>query len=1089
MKQFYLVLVFILLFKMTFSQINEFGYPLYKYFDAKEYNGHVQNWDIVQDSSGLIYMANIDGVLQYDGVEWRKINIDKNPEIRSLAIDKRGIIYVGCSNQFGLIRPNDSGQLKYRSLLPKLDTAYVSFSRVYNVNVIADTVYFSSDKYTLFKYLINQDSIFVIKLPKYSLFTFKVGDEIYGGSFVDGLFKIKNDSTVKLIDGDFYSRKAIYSVINDSGNLIIITGNSGIFSYNKLSGKSTELFTSETRNILKNSTLYSSCRLQNDIVLDALGSGIITVDKQTGQIRSILDSEVGIQDHLCTSVKKFSNSRSLWASLNIGLSRIEYDSPIRYFGKESKLEGSVNDIVRFRDKIYVATDLGVFYLRFGQDNKPEFTKIEGIDEQIFSLTIVHDNKGNDERLIIGSINGIYQFTTISEPISLIEENLNGIDKLFDIKVNKSKNDFRIYVLKLLYSSSDQILWVGSSSRIIGLRNIGNQWVVTPAVFDLGDAVGSIIESVDHKIWVSTKQNGVYCISGKDTEYTIKKYTEENGLPVNYALVLNNILDEITCSSTYGIYVYDPESDSFIRDARFQEKYTNGSLEIVKVYNFENYVFVNSNDKDANLAQLVRDGNQFVDGSKLLRRIGTLRTDCMYGDSNYLWIASSNGLYTYNLNSQFKEINQFPCLIRKVEGRDSVYFNGTFFQKVSTGNIPVSFQPDYQKPVIPYWRNDITFHFASPYYEGSEAIVYSYYLDGFKSNWSKWNSESKAVFTNLDEGEYAFKVKAKNCYGDESEIGTYSFTILPPWYRTIIAYFGYFIIALLSIYIIVKLYTRKLKQEKIRLEGIVRERTAEIREQRDEIAEQKQSIEDSILYARRIQRAILPSNELAEEILPEYFILFRPRDIVSGDYFWMNKIGNRVIVAAADCTGHGVPGAFMSMLGVSFLNEIVLKENTTEPHLILNKLRERVKKTLKQEGKEGEAKDGMDIAVVTIDENQHKLYFAGAYNPAYIYRGTELIELKADRMPIGIYIKEKESFTLNEYNYQKGDSFYIASDGYVDQFGGPKKDKFKSKSFKELLASIQDKSMNEQHEILNQTIEDWIGEDEQIDDMVVIGVRL
>jgi serine phosphatase RsbU (regulator of sigma subunit) len=181
-----------------------------------------------------------------------------------------------------------------------------------------------------------------------------------------------------------------------------------------------------------------------------------------------------------------------------------------------------------------------------------------------------------------------------------------------------------------------------------------------------------------------------------------------------------------------------------------------------------------------------------------------------------------------------------------------------------------------------------------------------------------------------------------------------------------------------------------------------------------------------------------------------------------------------------------------MLGVSFLNEIVLKEGIVEPHLILNKLRNRVKKTLKQEGKEGEAKDGMDVALVVFDETQKKLYFSGAYNPVLIYRGEELFEIKADRMPIGIYIKEKESFTLNEFDYQSGDTFYIFSDGYPDQFGGPKGQKFRIKTMKALLASIQDKPMNKQKEILNKTIEDWMAEtegQEQIDDMVIIGVKL
>jgi serine phosphatase RsbU (regulator of sigma subunit) len=288
--------------------------------------------------------------------------------------------------------------------------------------------------------------------------------------------------------------------------------------------------------------------------------------------------------------------------------------------------------------------------------------------------------------------------------------------------------------------------------------------------------------------------------------------------------------------------------------------------------------------------------------------------------------------------------------------------------------------------------------------------------------------------------------------------------------------GLFVVSVFSIQVF-RSYQRK-KRDNVLLEI-----------QKAEIEKQKEEITDSIKYAKRIQTAILPSNQLAQEILTEHFILFRPRDIVSGDYYWMNKVGNKVIIAAADCTGHGVPGAFMSMLGVSFLNEIVNKNNTWQAHLILNDLRREVKRTLGQTGKEGEAKDGMDIALCVIDFEEMKLQYAGAYNPLYLFRAGELIEIKADKMPIGIYVKEKESFTNNELDLQKGDTFYIFSDGYADQFGGPTGGKFKSKPFKELLGKIQDKNMADQREILNKNIDDWRGDIDQVDDIIVLGIRV
>ncbi len=324
----------------------------------------------------------------------------------------------------------------------------------------------------------------------------------------------------------------------------------------------------------------------------------------------------------------------------------------------------------------------------------------------------------------------------------------------------------------------------------------------------------------------------------------------------------------------------------------------------------------------------------------------------------------------------------------------------------------------------------------------------------------------------------------------------------------------------------------------------------ITKQKEEIEAKNKDITDSIVYAEQIQNAILPDKEFTNKILGEHFIFFKPRDIVSGDFYWAAKIKNRLIVAAVDCTGHGVPGAFMSMLGVSFLNEIVnkqtlnpsftkvsagrpykeMKEELLQANEILNQLRDEVINSLHQTGKKDEAQDGMDIALYIINMETKELQYAGANNPLYIVRRDEgrgsqtdanilidtndankskiqnpkskinpnsiihsfnhsLIEVKADRMPIGIYPGEVKPFTNNEIQLQKGDTLYIFSDGYTDQFGAPKGKRFKPGQFKELLLGIQAQTMEEQKETLNKTFEDWKGDLEQLDDVVVIGIRI
>ncbi len=278
------------------------------------------------------------------------------------------------------------------------------------------------------------------------------------------------------------------------------------------------------------------------------------------------------------------------------------------------------------------------------------------------------------------------------------------------------------------------------------------------------------------------------------------------------------------------------------------------------------------------------------------------------------------------------------------------------------------------------------------------------------------------------------------------------------------------------------------QAKKRANILLEEQNIEIKQQRDQIFQQKQEITDSIQYASRIQDAILPSPTMLNK-LQEHFILFRPRDIVSGDYYWMTMKDNMTVVAAADCTGHGVPGAFMSMLGISFMNEIVNKSDTTQANEILNQLRDNVVKSLGQTGQEGEAQDGMDLALCVIDMKGKKIQYSGAYNPLVLIRNNELTEYKPDKMPIGIHKDKKDSFTNQIIDIEIGDALYMFSDGYVDQFGGPKQKKFMSKNFKDLLLEINAKPMEEQKAILDKNLEEWMGHVDQIDDILVMGLRI
>jgi Serine phosphatase RsbU, regulator of sigma subunit len=257
-------------------------------------------------------------------------------------------------------------------------------------------------------------------------------------------------------------------------------------------------------------------------------------------------------------------------------------------------------------------------------------------------------------------------------------------------------------------------------------------------------------------------------------------------------------------------------------------------------------------------------------------------------------------------------------------------------------------------------------------------------------------------------------------------------------------------------------------------------------QRDQISYQKRHIEDSIMYAKRIQTALIPSLELFSDKL-EHFVIYKPLAIVSGDFYWVSTQDNPQVIISADCTGHGVPGAFMSMLGVTMLNEIVNGKHILAPDQIIENLRQGIIKSLKQVAEEDSIKDGMDIAVCVVDFDKNILWYAGANNPLYLVRGGELTHYRADKMPVAIHYK-MEPFTLHKIDIQKGDAFYIFSDGFADQFGGPKQKKFMSLQLRETLVAMAGMPMLKQGERLNEIFEEWRGDGPQIDDVTLIGVR-
>jgi ligand-binding sensor domain-containing protein/serine phosphatase RsbU (regulator of sigma subunit) len=388
-------------------------------------------------------------------------------------------------------------------------------------------------------------------------------------------------------------------------------------------------------------------------------------------------------------------------------------------------------------------------------------------------------------------------------------------------------------------------------------------------------------------------------------------------------------------------------------------------------------------------------------------------------------------------------------------------------------------------VLPYNHNHLTFHYSSIDIDAPEFVQYQYRIIGLDSKWSKPTGNNIADYRNLPFGVFDFQVRAAGKNGSWTEPFSFSFEITAPWWSTWWARTLYVALLIIIIYLIFKWRTGQLRKRQKELETKVINATTKIQLQKDKIEEAHKEITDSIVYAKRIQSAILAPPRLVKEYLKDAFILYLPKDVVAGDFYWLEKVSDtKVLFAAADCTGHGVPGAMVSVVCNNSLNRSVREYGLTELGEILDKTRELVIEEFDKSDEE--VKDGMDIALCSVEGM--KLEYTGANNPLWIIRDGEILETKANKQPIGKYT-DPEPFTTHSIDLSKGDTIYIFSDGFVDQFGGEKGKKLKPSNFRKLLLSIQEESMEKQKTLLDEAFESWRGDLEQIDDVCVIGVRI
>jgi ligand-binding sensor domain-containing protein/serine phosphatase RsbU (regulator of sigma subunit) len=431
-----------------------------------------------------------------------------------------------------------------------------------------------------------------------------------------------------------------------------------------------------------------------------------------------------------------------------------------------------------------------------------------------------------------------------------------------------------------------------------------------------------------------------------------------------------------------------------------------------------------------------------------------------------------------------ELNTFGKTVPQA-ARDSQYtrFSDVQFDSLTKYHfIPVNL-------ILPYRHNQISFEYAAIEPARPFMVRYQYILEGYDKEWNPVTDKTNVSFGNIDEGTYTFKLKARSPFGIWSTPVSYTFKVLPPWWRTWWMYTLYSILGISLIILITWINSRRLRLKAKELAGEIEKATAIIVKQKKIVEEKNMRITDSIDYAQRIQNAILPERNYISSLFDDYFIYYQPKEIVSGDFYWFAEKDDKVIFALVDCTGHGVPGALMSMIGHSLLNEIINGKGIKESDQILNHLRADVIHVLKQRDTPESQKDGMDIAICVLDKKRKLLEFSGAHHSLYYIRNGTLQDIPGDKQAIGYEKREQQPFTKNILEVMDGDMVYLCTDGFADQKGGTEKKKFFHRRFRQLLESLHKEEMSKQKEILSETFNNWKGSHEQIDDVLVIGIRL
>jgi serine phosphatase RsbU (regulator of sigma subunit) len=1110
----------------SFSQPNKNGIPLITNYDFRITGGSEQNWCITQDHRGVMYFGNNDaGVLEYDGVSWRSIPLPGNPIVRFLKTGDDGVVYVGAESGFGFLEPDDTGNMRYRSISDSIEKKFQSFGEVWKIYDHEGDVFFCTYP-NIYKYDVKSGGLEIIELPQDAYFCFLIDSTLYTSDFGSGLMYLDGNGFRPATGGEKFREMSITAMVKTgSGELLVGTYFSGLFLYDIHSGRADNAFLDpELNGYLRSAVITDIHPYREDFIVATLYDGLVIMDSDW-HFKETITKKEGLIDLTITSVFS-SNGGPLWATNFMGVSKLEINSPFRVFTEKQGIEDFITDILNYNGDLYISSYGGVFR-KNSQSFKTEFIKLDGIEGAIYDLQLFHPSTGEEFLLASGS-----------GEIWMIDPQMN-VQAISGKVIAPSQDPYErkdYGGFKMLPDRYDPDLIYAGNDNIVCLRYTAGRWRETLRVGLNAEKIRKMEFDREGNIWISTYKTIFRLNSRSALFYSASEYGIGKGLPEGNAnsVFTDPVTKSVLFGTANGFYTYDYQGDTIIRESVFNEILPCGSNYVHGFYrDHEGDYWVSYKNEVQGWSELVaqRSGDSLqilFDNS--FNRLEDASTDVFFSDPVHgCWFGKSRELYHFDKSALREGFPTFYTLIRKVVlHSDSAIFSGTgWMDDKGTVNIPPSKGASGHGPEIEYAFGNLEFEWSAPFFEKEDGIEYSYLLQGFHKDWSSWSKESGHYFTSLPPGKYTLKVKSRNIYGNEGGLAEYPFTILPPWYLTIWAFIGYLVIFVLTVFGLVRFFTRKLKQraavlerrnieienqrkeletrnieivrQKAELENLNEEITAqrdEIEAQRDSIMRhkdlidaQKTAITDSIHYARRIQDAVLPAGEVLRFLLPKHFVFYRPQLIVSGDFYWVDKKDEIVLLALGDCTGHGVPGAFMSMLGISLLNEISHKYADHPTNELMDELRDQVIASLGQTGSEDEAKDGMDMGLVALNTKTREVQFTGAERNLYIFRKGVLEEVKGDRMPVGIHSISSKLFTAHNIQLNRGDSIYLFSDGFPDQFGGENGKKYGYTRLKAFLSGLQELIMHDQLKAIAGEFDQWKGDEEQVDDVLMIGIKV